>query len=225
VEYQSKPERSLLARVIVWGLGILFGLFLLGAILNKQQDTSNTPDARQNTVTAPDGGTMAEQQPRFSVEEGNTTYYGVTSSDVGVAVLSIASGPYMLGAMSQPIGADGKFIMVTVAIFNGQNSAITMDTGLFEILDSVGNVYSASAQSMEVASASNLFLAQINPGVTKTGQIIFDVPKNLALDNLKLEFRGGMTGDSADIPLTVDSTARQMSSPSESSTETPQSSY
>lgn len=80
-----------------------------------------------------------------------------------------------------------------------------MNESLFEIMDSAGNVYSASEKSMEVGTNNNLFLAQINPGITKNGIIVFDVPRTLGIDDLRLRFRGGMTGDSAVIPLKVNS--------------------
>jgi TonB family protein len=116
------------------------------------------------------------------------------------------------------VRADGNFILVSVAIRNGQNTAITMDTNLFEIVDSSGNIYSASEKSMEVEPDSDLFLAKINPGVTKVGRIVFDVPTNLSMDNLRLRFRGGMTGDSAILVLRVNSIVRQAPAPPEATT-------
>ena len=111
------------------------------------------------------------QRPVFSVTSGNLTYHGAVSSDVGVAILGVNSGPYMMG-FGNAVRADGKLFNIAVAIRNGQNTAITMNTSLFEIVDSYGNVYSASEKSMEVEPESDLFLAQINPGVTKTGRIL-----------------------------------------------------
>jgi len=135
---------------------------------------------------------------------------------VGVAVLKVTSGQILLGI--EPIKADGKFIIVGVAIFNAQNTAITMDTGLFEILDSNGNVYSASERSAGLGATDNLFLAQLNPGIMKTGEIVFDVPQNVTMDNLLLRFRGGMTGETATLPLRVDSTVQQTAAPSDPNT-------
>lgn len=210
---------------------IASGLVVLGLLLNTPQDAQqgaeqNEPgpsDTQQNTASPP-AAEQAQETP-FSVQEGDTTYYGATSSGVGVAVLKVASEPYLIGGMGEPVRAGGTFVIVTVAVFNSQSSAITMDNGLFDILDPNGNVYSASAQNMQVDPANDLFLAQINPGITKTGQVVFDVPTTLNLDDLQLRFRGGMTGDSANLPLKVNSTIRQMATPTESSTQTPASSY
>lgn len=155
------------------------------------------------------------QQPNFSVTRANTTYYGTIASDVGVVVLGLRdAGPYLADGFEELVKADGKFIVVAVAITNRQNTAITMNTSLFEILDSSGNVYSASEKSMEVGPSDDLFLAQINPGITKTGLVVFDVPQSLSPDNLRLSFRGGMTGDTAVLPLKVNSVEQSEVSPS-----------
>ena len=194
-------------KFMTWVLFIFGGLVLVGVLGNLGPPA--TVDSSRSPAEAQQSRAPEEAAP-FSVVVGDTTYYGATSSDVSVAVLGVASGQYLIGAMAAPIRADGKFVIVTMVILNHQNTAITVDNGLFEILDASGNVYSASEQSIEVDRANSLFLAQINPGVTKTGKIVFDVPRDLKLDNLRLRFRGGMTGHSAEIVLRVNPKAQQM---------------
>jgi hypothetical protein len=181
-------------------IGTVVVVIVIGGILLSHKSSSTDSSSISPTSD------QSAQQPPFSITRGNITYYGTISSDVGVAVLGLRdAGPYLPGAFDELEKADGKFIVVAVAISNRQNTAITMNTSLFEILDSSGNVYSASEKSMEVGTGNDLFLAQINPGVIKTGLVIFDVPQTLSLDSLRLRFRGGMTGDSAILPLKVDS--------------------
>lgn len=160
------------------------------------------------------GATEHPQQPDFSLTSGDTTYYGAISSNVGVAILRINSGPFFM-SFGELVRADGKFVLVTVAIENRQNTEITMNPSLFEIVDPNGRVYSASAKSLEVGENNDLFLAGINPGVRKVGQIAFDVPADLDMSNLMLKYRGGMTGDSATLPLKVNSTTARAPTPPE----------
>lgn len=42
--------------------------------------------------------------------------------------------------------------------------------------------------------------------VTKVGMVIFDVPRSLGLDSLQFRFRGGMTGETGQLPLNVQAT-------------------
>lgn len=222
---QPKRKMSRFSRLLLWSFGILFGLIVLHAVSSDSDQSTQSnlppsapPTAQHTAASALPSKEQEPQKPPFSVVDGDTTYHGARSSNVGVAVLRVTSGPFLFGGLDGIVKADGKFIFVAVAIFNGQNSAVTMDTGLFEILDTKGNVYSASVTSMDVGSASNLFLAQINPGITKTGEIVFDVPQTLSVDNLLLRFRGGMTGNSAVLPLKVDSTIMPVPAPPDSTT-------
>lgn len=52
-------------------------------------------------------------------------------------------------------------------------------------------------------------VGNLNPGVTRCGLIIFEVPRNLSRDNLTLRFRGGVTGNYVDLPLMVNSSVKQ----------------
>lgn len=192
-----------------WALVCIVGL--LSITPNSSQSTqqeSTQENTQRNTVNLP---AVERQQPAralpFSVAEGDTIYSGARSSDVGVAILKVTSTPYLIS-----FKAAGTFIIVTVAIFNGQNSAITMDTGLFAILDSSGNEYPPSVHSADVG-ANDVFLAQINPEITKVGEIVFDVPTSLNLDDLQLRFRAGMTGDAAVIPLKANFTPKPPAGP------------
>src|ERR1035437_2340618 len=189
--------RSFLKVVLIAGSALI--LYILFEPLIKSSNKNQRSNASDQT-----------QHPAFSATRGDTTYSGAVSSYVGVAILNVKSGPGLI-SFGRFERADGKLIIVAVAIHNGQNTAITMNTGLFEIVDSYGNVYSTSEKSIEVDH--DLFLAQINPGITKTGQIVFDVPENLSMDKLWLRFRGGMTGDSATVALKVNSTVMQAPAP------------
>lgn len=193
---------------------IFVAVFILAGLVIVNRSTGSSSDS---SAPASNQQTLMPQEPSFSVTRGNTTYYGAISSDVGVAILGVRdAGPVLVGAFGNVTRADGKFIAVAVGITNKQNTAIRMDSGLFELLDSTGNVYSASEKSIE-AGDDDLFLSQINPGVSKAGVVLFDVPRDLSLDGLQLRFRGGMTGDSALLPLKVKSSEQQAVVPSDPS--------
>jgi hypothetical protein len=211
-------------------LAFLSVLFIIGTVREypPTRSTSSTPPTEGAIPASSPLQTTQAQEPvlqTFSWTNGGTTYHGAMTSNVGVVVLGVKSGAYFIrnpyGTYGVPgpedlIRADGKFITVSVGIYNRQNSAITMDSGLFKLVDSAGNEYSTSKESMEVRPSDRLFLAQINPGITKTGVIVFDVPETLALHGLLLRVRGGMTGRSADVALEVNSTVKQVPAPSES---------
>jgi Domain of unknown function (DUF4352) len=90
-----------------------------------------------------------------------------------------------------------------VAVTNYQNSEITLSNSEFELIAPDGTQYASSVKSMEVGERNSLFLAGLNPGLTKEGVVIFDIPESVEASGLQLRFHGGMTGDSEVLPLTV----------------------
>jgi hypothetical protein len=172
------------------------GLVVLVAVFSSNS-THSAGDLSSNSSSA--------ATSPYSVTVGENTYTGAYASNVGVAVLGVSSNPFLFTDLGQS-QADGKYVVVQVAVTNHQNSEVTMDNSLFDLVSSDGTVYSSSSKSMEVGERNNLFLAAINPGLTKTGMVIFDVPRSLSVDSLQFRFRGGMTGETGQLPLTVQAT-------------------
>ncbi|PFN07562.1 DUF4352 domain-containing protein [Bacillus cereus] len=101
--------------------------------------------------------------------------------------------------------AQGIFKVVEVSITNNQKDAITVDANSFKLVDNQDREFTYSTQgqtSFDIANGgkTDFFLKQLNPGLTQTGKIVFDVPKDA--QGLILKARGGMTGK--EIKLKVD---------------------
>ncbi len=179
--------RSLVKIVLIVGIA----LFVLAAIRLVTRGSSQGSPLNSTE----------EAQPSFSITSGDTTYLGRF-----LAMWALRSWyqfqlvPLQLSRTSVQMECLSFLLWRSRTV---KNTAITMDTNLFEILDSSGNVYSASEKSLDVPNS--LFLARINPAVTKVGQVVFDVPAGLSIDNLRLRFRGGMTGEPAIMALKVNS--------------------
>ena len=93
--------------------------------------------------------------------------------------------------------AQGVFKVVEVSITNNQKDAITVDANSFKLMDNQDREFKYSTQAQTAydignGGKSDFFLKQLNPGLTQTGKIIFDVPADA--QGLVLKARGGMTG-------------------------------
>ncbi|MEN1938924.1 DUF4352 domain-containing protein [Paenibacillus sp. 102] len=102
--------------------------------------------------------------------------------------------------------AQGVFKVVEISITNNQKDAVTIDANSFKLVDSQDREFKYSTQAQMAYDISNggkldFFLKQLNPGLTQTGKIIYDVPKDA--QGLVLKARGGMTGK--EIKLKVES--------------------
>ncbi len=93
--------------------------------------------------------------------------------------------------------ANGIFIVLDVDVTNNGSEAITMDSSYLSLLSS-GNTYDADGVN------SDLFLEQINPGSSNSGEVVFDVNPDVAeSDDLQAQLNEGMFGsNSAVVNLT-----------------------
>lgn len=137
------------------------------------------------------------EQPKGISKEG-------TSSDVKVSVGSVESADSVGGEYSKET-AQGIFKIVEVTLENNQKDAITIDANNFKLVDNKGREFSYSTNgqtALGIENGGNLdfFLKSLNPGLSQTGKIVFDVPKDAV--GFILKARGGMTGK--EIKLKVD---------------------
>lgn len=102
-------------------------------------------------------------------------------------------------------GDGSKFIVLHVTIKNGQKDALNILSDYFKLKTSDGTTYSPSTDSkviMAIPTDQQIFLKQINPGITKDGTIVYQVPKSLKLSDLFVHCQTGFWGtQTVDIQL------------------------
>ena len=87
----------------------------------------------------------------------------------------------------------GTYAIVNVTVKNTGKETITIDSSLFSMFDSQGREfkYSIDGQTAYMtAGKDNFFLKQVQPGLSATGEIIFEIPEDTA--GLKLSVRSGV---------------------------------
>ncbi|OJE20983.1 hypothetical protein A9490_07995 [Bacillus thuringiensis] len=118
------------------------------------------------------------------------------SSKVKIAVGSVESTDSVGGEYLNE-KAQGVFKVVEISITNNQKDAITVDANSFKLVDNQDREFKYSTQAQTAydignGGKSDFFLKQLNPGLTQSGKIIFDVPADA--QGLVLKARGGMMG-------------------------------
>lgn len=137
----------------------------------------------------------------------NEKYYGEYVSNVGIAIYKIEKKD-SLGAdsyfMKKPLG---KFIIVSAVITNNQKDAITIDSSSFKLVDKNKNEFSTSVEGMSVLQMSEGhtkgFLTKLNPTMTITISLVFDVPVDAKEKDFSLQAQGGFSGDKVNLPLQI----------------------
>ncbi|MGM0898309.1 MAG: DUF4352 domain-containing protein [Bacillota bacterium] len=103
----------------------------------------------------------------------------------GVINAQNVGGEYGKDAISQ-------FTIINLTVLNEQNEAVKVDSNQFELV-SGERTYEASGSAGIYANEDyDFFYTEINPGVSLTGNIVFDVPADL--ENLELHIQTGFWG-------------------------------
>ena len=92
--------------------------------------------------------------------------------------------------------AQGKYLILDMAIKNEGKEALTIDSSFFKLLGG-GAEYTADATADIFANEAggSFFLQSVNPNLEFTGKIVFDVPEEIANgDDVKLNVQTGIFG-------------------------------
>lgn len=86
---------------------------------------------------------------------------------------------------------NGQFLIINVTIKNNDKEARIIDTSLFKIIDSQGREFEPLADGdVYVNVNTSFFLEEVNPNLSRTGNIVFEMPKDAK--GLKLEVNSGV---------------------------------
>jgi len=134
--------------------------------------------------------TTASTQPQTQSGKVGQT---VTDGDLAFTVQSVDTA-HTLGNSLSPQTAQGEYYILTVKIQNNGKSTDTIDSSDFTVIDSQGRTYNYSTDGQtameEADGATSFFLQQIQPSLSVTGKIVFDVPATAT--GLKLLAQGDL---------------------------------
>jgi hypothetical protein len=159
---------------------------------------SLAPETPANTTVVAD--TKTEEQPKVPAEKvykiGDTV--GVSNRSFKVnSVQEMDDIKDPLGIV-HPAGEGARFIKINVTVKNQKKEQTTIALNDVKLMSSNGSEYS-SDPSNEVwvnELGQSLFFATLNPGVSKTTNVLFAVPKDIKLADLKVKVTdGGMVED------------------------------
>ena len=187
-------QRIWFARHPIWT--VILGLILLGIIgsiagggkssnsnSGSNNNTNNTSQQQLGAKTGKVGQTIADGDLAFTVSSVTT------ASTIGNSFVAKT--------------AQGIYYIITVKIDNNGKDTKTINASDFHVVDSQGRKFDYSNDGQlameESQGTTDLFLQQIQPSLSVTGKIVFDVPKDAT--GLKLLAQGGLFTDGVSIDL------------------------
>ncbi|KAF0821269.1 DUF4352 domain-containing protein [Cytobacillus firmus] len=175
------------------GFIALIILGVIGAALSDgDEKTSTEPKSQEETKS---------DKPKEKKAEPKIAKIGETSTvaDVGFTVQSVEETQEIDSGNDFIDNAttDGKFIIADVKIDNEKKEALTINSSFFKI--KVNGAEYEPVTDGEVIMAmgdagTDFFLQQINPGLSKSGKVVFEVPADVDLSKAILHCQTGAFG-------------------------------
>ncbi|MGT2666075.1 DUF4352 domain-containing protein [Streptococcus rifensis] len=162
-----------------WWFILLVVLLIVSPFLGKnaQNSTTNSSTAQKTTTTSNSQSEQTESneetvtvdKPVFNIGDS------VTVGDVVYIVHGIESAK-TVGTEYFNETADGPFMIINMTITNNGKEALSVSDGFFKVLNNDVEYSPDSAASIHINEDSQGFwLESINPGLSKSGKVAFDV--------------------------------------------------
>lgn len=162
-----------------WPAKLFIGFVILWAIGFSSSRAANQMTESREAFSA----LSAERNTMHNMEE--TVHVGYTSYVVWKTWWRDRLGNNEYGNDK----ANASFLFVEVTILNDDNKTRTIPP--FKLIDENGAEYKTTIKSWQAENSIGI-MEELNPGVGKTGVIVFDVPKG---HNYKLQLSGGYWSD------------------------------
>lgn len=184
-------------------LGIIL-LIVLGIIIGivggGDEETTNTNSTEQKEEVKSEESKQEEKKVAGIGETATVADVGFTVQNVEETNEIDSGNEFIENATT-----DGKFIIADIKIDNGQKEALTIDSSFFKIITADGTEYEPVTDGtvfMAMSQEDDFFLQQINPGLSKAGKVVFEVPADLDLATSTLYCQTGFFGtESIEIKL------------------------
>ena len=183
------------AIVAVIALGIIISLVSGGG-----DDTASTSTSIEDTTASEQTNSQSEAETEEAVENAKIGE-AATIDDIAFTVNEARSTQEINdpdgNEFIEPVTTTEQFIVINASIKNGKQEAITMDSNFFRLLTDDGTTYEPKNDGdliMVVPTEKMLFLEEINPGLTREGLAVFEIPAGVSMESLTLEVDAGFFG-------------------------------
>lgn len=166
--------------------------------------TENTSSTEKKEETPEKEVEKEEETPKEEPEKEEVKAVGIgekaTIADVTFTVNGVEESNEIKSGNEfiENATTEGKFIIVDVKIENSQKEALTINSNFFKIKTDDETEYEAVTDGEVIMAMGDdmgdFFLEQINPGLSKSGKVVFEVPADLDLSKAVLYCQTGFFG-------------------------------
>ena len=180
-------------KILKWGLIGFVVLIVIGAIAGAGKSDNQSSS---NSNSGSNGGSQAETVKEYGLNEA------VQDGDLAFTVTNVETAQTLGNSFTQK-NAQGTFDVLTLKIENKGNKTATFDTSMAKVVDDKGREFERSIEGQTAKGMAqgnvDLFLQQIQPSLSVTGDVVFDLPSDVS--NPMLLVKGSLFGKGAKIKL------------------------
>lgn len=199
-ETEGATKKNWFARhKILTGILALFLFFIVIGMIGSGGSGSSTSSSSNGDSS--DSGTSATSE-KTTTESVAKVGESVTDKDLDFVVTDITTAKTLGNSFTEK-DAQGTFQVITLKITNQGKETKTIDSSMFQLTDSEGRTFDRSVEGQSAKGFGegnvDLFLQQVQPGLSVTGDIVFDIPDNAS--GLQLIVKGSVFSSGKKIDL------------------------
>ena len=187
---KGKNKKGLLKKWWFWVIIIVVGIGALSTGGNKTDKDSNSD---KPVVNQDDKAKEVTYNIGDSFETGKL---GVVIEAAEEKTEFVSENQFV-----KNVTTEGKFIVVTAKLTNNDKETRTFSSMQFKLVDNQDRKFEAltSAELMMILGDKNLFLESCNPGMSRTGIFVFEVPSDIETYSIEVAGGVGFAGGKSEI--------------------------
>jgi hypothetical protein len=188
--------------MIIFGVIIVLGV--IGSLLDggKEQKQDNSSKVVATTKTAAEDKNQTTTEKKESEKPEKKAFVVgdlVNTGKLGYKVLHVETTKEIKSdnQFIESAKTEGQFVIIDIEAFNNDKKARMVDSNMFKIKDDQGREFEPTNDStvmMVVEGAMDFFLKDINPGLSKKGKLVFELPQDAASYSLEVSSGFGWSG-------------------------------
>lgn len=183
---EGKKKKSIFKRWWFWVIVIIIIIAATSGNDNepKQATTKQEDQAVVGENKEEEKEEVVEKEPIYNIGDSFKT------GDLGVTILEVEEKKEFKSdnEFIENVTTDGKFIAVTATLTNNDTKPRTFSSMQFNIIDNQGRKFDTytDAKLMMILGDKDIFLEECNPGMSRTGIFVFEVPEDVNEYSLKV---------------------------------------
>ncbi|MGM0922854.1 MAG: DUF4352 domain-containing protein [Bacillota bacterium] len=191
---KEKVKKPFYKKWWVW----LIAIVVIGSFATSGDEETATPEtdtATEETAATPAKEEKKAEAPKKEEKKAFAVGDEVVVENFTYKVIGIEETNKLTSVLGDKT-TEGKYAVVELAVTNKDKKARYVDGNMFRILTADGTEYSSDAELGTYVNENGLgfFLEDINPNISKTGKIAFELPKEATAYDLQVSSGLGWSG-------------------------------